>query len=177
MNFTEEEIEQFIREHKDEFEKYFPEPNHEQHFLIKLVNRFKKIISIVPYLVKVGIVTILIFTGSYFTWRNYICPPLTHVSLKYWKYEHVMKYDIHRSIRTLSKDYVKSPADKADFKIVLDTYDGVYDILKKDLKKDHSDRNIMIMMEYYKLKSYHLKSIIERYDSDNNKKLKLNLTT
>jgi hypothetical protein len=133
MKWTDENIEDFIRDHKDEFEKYvYPEPNHEQHFLIKLINRFKKIISIVPYLVRVGIVTILIFSGSFFTWKNYICPPLTHVSLQYWKYEHVTRYKIHKDTRILWRDYVKTPEQKEDFKHKLKFADIGYDILKKE---------------------------------------------
>ncbi|MCX6260920.1 MAG: hypothetical protein NTY95_08785, partial [Bacteroidia bacterium] len=84
-NWKDEELEKFIRDNKDKFDVYQPESNHNQHFLNKLINKFKEVINIVPYLVKVGITTILIFILSFLLWRTYICPPLSHISLKYWK--------------------------------------------------------------------------------------------
>ena len=168
MKWTKEEfeqIEEFIRDHRDEFDKYCPKPNHEQHFLIKLINRFKKIISIVPYLVRVGIVTILIFTGSYFTWKNYMCPPLTHVSLQYWKYEHVYRYKINKDTKILWRDYVKTPEQKEDFKHKLEVADFGYDMLKKQLKTNHTPINIINMMKFYQVKLFLLEEEIEQYKS------------
>lgn len=71
-NWTEEEIEKFIRENKDRFELANIEKYHENRFLVKLSKRFKKFISIVPYLVKVAIVTIIVFVVSIWTWNSYI---------------------------------------------------------------------------------------------------------
>lgn len=76
MVWTKDEIERYIRDHKDVFPEREPESNHEEHFLLKLSNRFKKFISIVPYLVKVLIVTILIFTASIFVWYKYMNHPI-----------------------------------------------------------------------------------------------------
>ncbi len=75
MNWTEEKLEEFILENKDKFPKYEPEPNHDEHFLIKLSNRFKKFVSIVPYLVKVLIITIIIFVCSIFVWYKFMKHP------------------------------------------------------------------------------------------------------
>ena len=100
-NWEEEELEKFIRDNKDKFDTYQPEPNHNQHFLIQLINKFKEAINIVPHLVKVGIATILIFFISFVVWRMYISPPLTRISLKYWKVEHDYKYHIRRSTRKI----------------------------------------------------------------------------
>ena len=72
MVWTEHNIEKFIKENKDKFPKYEPKSNHQEHFLIKLSKRFKKFISIVPYLIRVLIVTILIFICSILVWYNYI---------------------------------------------------------------------------------------------------------
>jgi len=165
MEWTPENIEQFIKDHKEEFDKYYPKPNHEQHFLIKLYERFKKIISIVPYLIRVAVVTILIFLGSYFTWREYICPPMTHVSLKYWKVEHVLRYQIWKDVRTLKRDYIKTPEEKADFKRKLEIADYGYACLKKQLKTHHTSQNIMTMAKFYRIKLFLLDKEIEYYKS------------
>jgi hypothetical protein len=82
MNLTENNIENFIKENKDKFPKYEPMENHQEHFLVKLSNRFKKFISIVPYLVKVLIVTILIFVASIFVWYKFMNHPIVDVVIE-----------------------------------------------------------------------------------------------
>ena len=69
---TEKDIEKFIIENKDKFDIYRPKNNHEEHFLIKLMDRFKKIISIIPHLWKVALVTVIVFTISIWLWNSYI---------------------------------------------------------------------------------------------------------
>jgi hypothetical protein len=63
-NLSEDELEKFIRENKDKFDKYSPKEGSETRFFIKLIQRFKKIISIVPYLIRVAVVTVIIFIVS-----------------------------------------------------------------------------------------------------------------
>ncbi len=92
-----------------------------------------------PYLVKVGIATILIFILSFLVWRTYICPPLTRISLKYWKVEHDYKHQINRSTR-LTYNYINNLEEKAKFKSELQKFDETYKILKKQLKENPSDR-------------------------------------
>jgi len=75
MTLTEHNIEKFIKENKDKFPKYEPKSNHQEHFLIKLSKRFKKFISIIPYLVRVLIVTIIIFICSIFIWYKFLDHP------------------------------------------------------------------------------------------------------
>ena len=164
--WDEEEIEKFIRENKDKFNVYHPEPNHNQHFLIKLIHKFKEVISIVPYLVKVGIATILIFILSYGVWRIYIAPPLTRISLKYWKVEHDYKYRIHRSTRQ-TYTYLNNSEEKAKFKSELQKFDVSYQILKKQLKENPSADNISNMLRFYKEKLLTLEEKIQN-DRDKN---------
>src|ERR1035437_4328658 len=107
MRLTENNIENFIRENKDKFDKYSPQKNHNEHFLMKLTNRFSKIISIIPHLIKVCVVTVLVFVFSFFIWKTYIAPPLTRTSLKYYKIEHLYKYKINKDNRLLLTTYIK----------------------------------------------------------------------
>ncbi len=146
--WKEENLEKFIRENKDKFDVYQPEPGHNQHFLNKLIKKFKEVISIVPYLVKVGIATILIFILSFLLWKAYLCPPLSRISFKYWKAEHDYKHQINRSIR-LTYSSFNTPEEKADFKSELQTFDLTYEVLKKQLKENPSTENIANMLRFY----------------------------
>lgn len=77
MIWTDEKLEQFIRENKDALvDGCRPTVYHEEHFLLKLTKRFKKFVSIVPYLVKVLIVTIIIFLCSIFVWYKFMKHPI-----------------------------------------------------------------------------------------------------
>ena len=51
-----------------------PSENHEEKFLAKLQSRFKEYVSITPYLVKVAIVTLIIFLCSMFVWYSFMRP-------------------------------------------------------------------------------------------------------
>ena len=147
-NWEEQELEKFIRDNKDKFDVYQPDPNHNQHFLNKLINKFKEVINIVPYLVKVGLATILVFIISFFIWRAYICPPLTRISLKYWKVERDYRYQIHRNTR-LTNNYIYNSEEKTKFKLEVQKYDDSYEVLEKRLKGNPSMDNISNMLRLY----------------------------
>jgi len=159
-NWEEEELEKFIRDNKGKFDIYQPEPNHHQHFLKKLINKFKEVVSIVPHLVKVGMATILIFILSFVVWKTYICPPLTRISLKYWKVEHDFKYQINRSTR-LTYNSISNLEERAKFKSELQKFDETYKILKKQLKENPSADNIVNMLRFYKEKFLTLEENIQ----------------
>jgi saccharopine dehydrogenase-like NADP-dependent oxidoreductase len=165
-NWKEEELEKFIRNNKDKFDVYQPEPNHDQHFLNKLINKFKEVINIVPYLVKVGVATIFIFILSFFLWRTYFCPPLSRISLKYWKAEHDYKYQINQSTR-LNYNSINNPAEEAKFKSELKKFDETYETLKKQLKENPSADNIANMLRFYKEELLTLEENIQNYKNVN----------
>jgi len=165
-NWEEQELEKFIRDNKDKFDVYQPDPNHNQHFLNKLINKFKEVISIVPYIVKVGIATILIFILSFLLWRTYICPPLSRISLKYWEVEHDYKHQINRSTR-LTYSYINNLEEKVKFKSELQKYDETYKILKKQLKENPSADNIANMLRFYKEKLLSLEENTQNYRNRN----------
>jgi hypothetical protein len=158
--WEEEELEKFIRENKDKFDTYHPEPDHNQLFLTKLFKKFKEVISIVPYLVKVGIATILIFILSFVVWKTSLSPPLTRISLKYWKVEHDYKYRIRRNSRQ-TYNYINNSEDRAKFKSELQKFDDSYKILKKQLKENPSADNIANMLKFYNEKLLTLEEEIQ----------------
>lgn len=165
-NREEEDLEKFIRDNKDKFDVYQPEPDHNQHFLNRLINKFKEVINIVPYLVKVGIATILIFILSFLLWRTYICPPLSRISLKYWKVEHNFKYQINRSTRLLYNS-INNLEEKAKFKSELQKFDETYKILKKQLKENPSADNIVNMLRFYNEELLALEENAQNYRNRN----------
>jgi len=93
-NINEDELEKFIVENKDKFDRYSPKPGTEERFHIKLLNRFKKIISIVPHLVRVAIVTAIIFIISIWAWNSYIRKDRHEVTLKQKMYNITKKTEV-----------------------------------------------------------------------------------
>lgn len=160
--WEEEELEKFIRDNKEKFDVHHPEPNHNQHFLNKLIKKFKEVISIAPYLVKVGAATILIFILSFLVWRTYICPPLSRISYKYWKVEHDYKYQIKKSTR-LAITNIDNPDQMAEFNSQLQKFDETFKILKTRLKEDPSPDNIANLLKFYKEKLLILEEIAQDY--------------
>jgi hypothetical protein len=154
-NWDEGELEKFIRENKDKFNKYPPHQDHAQHFLRKLTRKFKEVIDIMPYLAKAGIVTLLIFIISFFLWKAYLCPPLTRVSIKYWKVEHGYTSQIKRNIR-MNYRYITNPDEREEFDTELQKLDETFKNLRQQLRKDPSEDNIAKMLRFYKDKMLRL---------------------
>ncbi len=161
-NQNEDQLERFIRANRDEFNKDQPEAGHYQLFLRKLVNKFREVISIVPDLVKVGIATVLIFALSFLIWKLYICPPLTHVSLKYWRVEHDFRYQINRNTR-LVYSYIDNPEDSVRFSAEVRKFDDSYKILKQELRKTPSPDNIVKMLGFYKNELLTMQGEVQNY--------------
>ncbi|HLN20311.1 MAG TPA: hypothetical protein VK213_04425 [Bacteroidales bacterium] len=66
------EIIEFIRKNKDEINLYDPGKDHSERFLLKMQSRLHRFISIVPYLIRVAVATVLIFAASIMIFNNYI---------------------------------------------------------------------------------------------------------
>jgi hypothetical protein len=69
---NEDNIEKFIRKNKDKFSVYRLPDSHLEKFLLKLNYRIRHFINIVPYLIRVAVVTVIIFLASILMWNNYI---------------------------------------------------------------------------------------------------------
>lgn len=79
---SEDIIESFIRENSDKFVADGPPENHTERFLVKLNNRIRHIVSIVPYLARVTVATMLIFAASIMIWNNYIRKDRNEITLR-----------------------------------------------------------------------------------------------
>jgi hypothetical protein len=78
----EDNLENFIRQNREKFDVYRPPENHLNKFLVRLQLKVRQVISIVPYLVRVAIVTVVIFTASIIVWNNHIRKDRHEVTLK-----------------------------------------------------------------------------------------------
>ncbi len=69
---NEDTIEKFIRENREKFGVYHPPANHLEKFLFKLNLRIRHMVSIVPHLIRVAVVTLAVFAASVLIWNTYI---------------------------------------------------------------------------------------------------------
>jgi len=95
-SINEKNIENFIRKNKDIFGDYRLPDNHLERFMYKLNNRIRNIISIVPYLIKVTIATIIIFAASIIIWNNYIRKDRHDITLRN-KISFIVSKKVHSS--------------------------------------------------------------------------------
>ena len=82
VKYNEDIIEDFIRENKDKFGVYHPPESHFDKFLSKLKLSVDNLVNIVPYLIKVVVITTLIFIASVLIWNNFIRKDREYISLK-----------------------------------------------------------------------------------------------
>lgn len=82
MMFNEDTLENFIRENREKFGVYHPPDGHMEKFLFKIKYRIHYIISIVPYLIRLSIASILIFTASVLVWNNFIRRDRNQITLE-----------------------------------------------------------------------------------------------
>lgn len=70
-----ENLFQYIREHREELDTYLPEPKHEEKFLNKLGKVIRKtIISIIPYIIKTSIITVIVWFVTFIIWKIFLYP-------------------------------------------------------------------------------------------------------
>ena len=78
----EDSIESFIRKNRDEFEIQRPSDDHAKRFMERLNRELKHLISIVPYLVRLAIATLLLSAFSVIIWNNFVRKDRNEISLK-----------------------------------------------------------------------------------------------
>ncbi|HVN59156.1 MAG TPA: hypothetical protein VMT63_12730 [Bacteroidales bacterium] len=94
----EDSIEVFIRNNRKEFDIQGPSGKHAEKFMERLNRELRHLVSIVPYLARVAVVTFLVFIFSVIVWNNYIRKDRHEITLK----EKVILV-IHSLSRTIAK--------------------------------------------------------------------------
>jgi len=83
MNFTEDNIEQFIIDNKNKFSKCDPSAYHENNFIQKLSFKFTIFKNIIPYLFRVILIWCVITIFSIWIWNDAIRKDRHEITLKH----------------------------------------------------------------------------------------------
>ena len=176
-------LEDIIRENKDLFEGAEPSEGHLERFSRKLEIRFhaktpKR--SIVPYLLRAAVVTLLVTLSSLWTWDHFIRPGSTRMTLGQVspQYKEVENYYIHQ-VNLMEGEIenveLHSPDQKQMLLKEMKSMDSVYVSLQKELKANPNDERIInAMIEHYQTKVEVLNYIVNqlkaiRNDNQNEK--------
>ena len=155
-------IEDTIRNNKDFFEDAEPSEGHLERFNRKLEKRFqintiKR--SIVPYLLKAAVVTLLITLSSLWTWDHFIRTGSTRMTLGQVspQYKEVENYYVHQvnlmEGEIVNVDLKNSPVQKEMLMKEMKSMDSTYIFLQKELKANPNDERIIsAMIEHYQTK-------------------------
>ncbi|HOP00179.1 MAG TPA: hypothetical protein PK766_11500 [Bacteroidales bacterium] len=156
-------IDEIIRSNRDFFEDAEPSEGHFERFSMKLEARFgtnttvKR--SIVPYLLKAAVVTLLVTLSSLWTWDNFIRPDRNRMTLGDVspQYREVENYYIHQvNLMESELGNLTLPNDPLHTEMLkqeMESMDSVYIQLQKDLKANPQDERIIsAMIEHYQTK-------------------------
>lgn len=155
-------IEDIIRQNKDLFDAEEPSEGHLERFNRKLDIlhglRVRKR-SIVPYLLKAAVVTILVTLSSLWTWDNFIRPSrnrmaLGDVSSEYREVENYYMHQVNLMESEISTIDLNNNREQSEMLFKeMKSMDSIYVQLQKELKLNPDDERIInAMIEHYQTK-------------------------
>lgn len=155
-------IEDIIRKNKDFFEDAEPSEGHLERFNMKLERRFQAAPvkrSIVPYLLRAAVVTLLITLSSLWTWDHFIRTGSSRMTLGQVspQYKEVENYYVHQ-VNLMEGEIVNvglknNPEQKTLLIKEMKSMDSTYVSLQKELKANPNDERIInAMIEHYQTK-------------------------
>jgi hypothetical protein len=155
-------IEDIIRDNKELFEDAEPSTGHFERFNRKLEMKFQvksSTRSIVPYLLRAAVVTLLITLSSLWTWDHFIRPGSSRMTLGQVspQYKEVENYYVHQvnlmEGEIVNVDLKNNPEQKALLLKEMKSMDSTYVSLQKELKANPNDERIInAMIEHYQTK-------------------------
>jgi hypothetical protein len=153
-------IDELIRSNRDFFEDEEPSKGHLERFSRKLESRFGTVTmkrSIVPYLLKAAVVTLLVTLSSLWTWDNFIRPErgmaLRDVSPEYREVENYYLHQVNLMESEISSVSFTDAEHQTELKREMESMDSVYIQLQKELKANPNDERIInAMIEHYQTK-------------------------
>jgi hypothetical protein len=174
-------IDDIIRDNRDIFEDREPSEGHFERFSVKLEIRHQKMAgrrSIVPYLLKAAVVTLLVTLSSLWTWDHFIRPGSSRMTLGQVspQYKEVENYYIHQVSlmegEIGSLDLSHNPAEKDMVIKEMKSMDSTYVSLQKELKANPNDERIInAMIEHYQTKLEVMTYIVNQLKSIRNANL------
>jgi hypothetical protein len=154
-------IEDIIRSNKDYFEDAEPSEGHLERFNRKLEKKFQvRTIkrSIVPYLLKAAVVTLLITLSSLWTWDHFIRTGSSRMTLGQVspQYKEVENYYVHQ-VNMMEGEITNFDLNNSEQKTMIlkeiKSMDSTYVSLQKELKANPNDERIInAMIEHYQTK-------------------------
>jgi hypothetical protein len=175
-------IDEIIRANKDFFDEGEPSEGHFERFSKKLAIRFhssnKSTRSIVPYLLKAAVVTLLITLSSLWTWEHFIRPDRTRMALgdispQYREVENYYIYQVNMMENEIvSIDLSENSEQKEILLKEMSSMDSVYVQLQKELKVNPGDERIInAMIEHYQTKLEVMTYIVDQLKTIRNENL------
>jgi hypothetical protein len=171
-------IEELIRTNKDFFEDAEPSKGHLERFNRKLEQRFQVNAikrSIVPYLLKAAVVTLLITLSSLWTWDHFIRTGSSRMTLGQVspQYKEVENYYVHQvnlmEGEIVNVDLKNNPEQKSLLLKEMKSMDSTYVSLQKELKANPNDERIInAMIEHYQTKLEVMTYIVNQLKSIRN---------
>jgi hypothetical protein len=156
------DIEEIVRNNKDFFDGAEPSEGHFERFNRKLEMRFSARTikrSIVPYLLRAAVVTLLVTLSSLWTWDHFIRSDRNRMTLGNVspEYKEVENYYIHQVNLMESElgniDPKNNPEQNKILLSEMRSMDSVYVQLQKELKANPNDERIInAMIEHYQTK-------------------------
>ncbi|HPT21636.1 MAG TPA: hypothetical protein PLR88_06790 [Bacteroidales bacterium] len=155
-------IEDIIRSNRDYFEDQEPSKGHFERFSRKLelaskIHAPKR--SIVPYLLKAAVVTLLVTLSSLWTWDHFLSPSsrrmtLGEVSPQYKEVENYYMHQVNLMEGEIGNiNLSNNPEQKEMLMNEMKSMDSVYVSLQKELKANPNDERIInAMIEHYQTK-------------------------
>jgi hypothetical protein len=154
-------IEDIIRNNRDLFEDKEPSEGHFDRFSVKLEIRChaRARRSIVPYLLRAAVVTLLVTLSSLWTWDHFIRTGSSRMTLGQVspQYKEVENYYLHQvnmmEGEITNTDLNNNPGQKDMLVKEMKNMDSVYVSLQKELKANPNDERIInAMIEHYQTK-------------------------
>jgi hypothetical protein len=177
-------IEEIIRDNRDFFEDAEPSKGHLERFNRKLEIRFQTTTikrSIVPYLLRAAVVTLLVTLSSLWTWDHFIRPGSSRMTLGQVspQYKEVENYYLHQvnmmEGEIVNVDMKNSPEQKKVLMNEMKSMDSVYVSLQKELKANPNDERIInAMIEHYQTKLEVMTYIVNQLKTIRNDKTNKN---
>ncbi len=172
-------IEDIIRSNKDFFEGTGPSEGHFERFNRKLEQRFHTVVirrSIVPYLLRAAVVTLLITLSSLWVWDHFLRPDSTRMALgdvssEYKEVENYYMYRVNLMEDQIYSMNLENNQDQIEMlRNEMRSMDSVYIQLQKELKVNPNDERIInAMIEHYQTKVEVMSYIVNQLQAIRNK--------
>lgn len=166
-------LDDIIRKGRAEFDDREPSDGHFERFSFKLATRLhtgRTKRSIVPYLLKVAVVTLLITLSSLWSYDHFIKPnlkrsmSLSDVSPEYREVERYYVQQVNFMEKEFTGlDLANNPEQKEMLQQELNNMDSVYTELKKELRANPNDQRVIdAMIKHYQTKIEVMSYILEQ---------------